>query len=520
MKLQRENSMDNVNDYVADERMDQLIIDEELAPGITLGVGNALRPIQKSFMESYLESKDSVPLTQWLCEKIAEELPDHSAEDVAGISREIIATLKLQEEKRSSLDKAVANGRSKESWFASEAKTATSHMSGQQASQYLQALDDALASSNRALYRTIHTQAGAISQNTNLDGFIAEQYHAQTFNLNAEATGSPYRAKVLEPNGKGYSKNSVDIVIVDENGKVVRRYQSKYCKDAAADAKAFEKGDYRGQQKLVSDGRENQIGKKATNVIEAPDGTTSNPLTKEQAKELQKQAQSGNWNDLNWNEYKTKDLAIGVGKQAGQAALMGAAIGVGLDVAQKVWNGEEIKGEELVETAIVSGADFGIKAAAAGALKVGVEKGFIGCIPKGTPADTIANIAHVGIENVKIIGKIASGEMNAREGLEKMEETTVSTVAGIAASKGGSAIGAAIGSVLGPIGSGVGYFVGGSIGYMAGSKVGSAVIKCAQKIREKTRKALETAKNAITNFVYNITDRIGNFCSSLVSFFC
>lgn len=86
--------------------------------------------------------------------------------------------------------------------------------------------------------------------------------------------------------------------------------------------------------------------------------------------ELQEEAQSGKWNDLNWNEYKAKDLAIGIGKQAGQAALMGAAIGVGFDVAQKVWNGEEIKGEELVETAIVSGADFGVKAAAAGALKV------------------------------------------------------------------------------------------------------------------------------------------------------
>ena len=39
-------------------------------------------------------------------------------------------------------------------------------------------------------------------------------------------------------------------------------------------------------------------------------------------------------------------------KQAGQAALMGAAVGVGFDIAQKVWNGEDIKGEELVETAL------------------------------------------------------------------------------------------------------------------------------------------------------------------------
>jgi hypothetical protein len=43
---------------------------------------------------------------------------------------------------------------------------------------------------------------------------------------------------------------------------------------------------------------------------------------------------------------------------------------VGFDVAQKLWNGEEIEAEEVAETALVSGADFGIKAAAAGALKV------------------------------------------------------------------------------------------------------------------------------------------------------
>ena len=284
-------------------------------------------------------------------------------------------------------------------------------MSAQEAAKYLQNLDNALGSANNALYETIVTQNGTINLNPQLDGFIAEQYHAQTFNLNAEATNSQYRAKVLQPEGQGYGKNSVDVVIVDGNGKVVRRYQSKYCKDAESTLDAFNKGDYRGQRKLVPDGQETDI-KNATNVIEAPDGTTSNPLSKQSAKELQKEAQSGKWNDLNWSEYKAKDLAIGIGKQAGQAALMGAAIGVGFNVAQKVWDGEPIDEEEIVETALISGADFGIKVATAGAIKVGVEKGVISVIPKGTPAGTIASIAHVGIENVKIIGKMATGNLH------------------------------------------------------------------------------------------------------------
>lgn len=496
-----------------------LAIDEELAPHINLDEAQALKPIQMKFIESYLEHRDTMPVDEWLRTELAESLPEHSAEEIAQMSEEILTTVRVQEEKKASLERAIANGRSKESWFADEAKKAVSVMSTQEASQYLQGLDTALTKANESLYNTIHTQTGTISQNPHLDGFIAEQYHAQTFNLNAEATGSSYRAKVLEPTGNGYAKNSVDIVIVDGNGKVVRRYQSKYCKDAEATAQAFEHGDYRGQQKLVPEGQEQDIAKKVTTVIEAPDGTASNPLSKNRAKELQNEAQSGKWNDLNWNEYRAKDLAIGIGKQAGEAALMGAAIGVGFDIAQRVWNGEEIKSEELVESAIVSGADFGVKAAAAGALKVGVEKGIITAIPKGTPASTIANIAYVGIEDAKIVGKMATGELTVKEGFEKMEQTTVATVAGIAASAKGAAIGAAIGTVLGPVGATVGGFIGGTIGYMAGSKVGETVVKGVQKIREITKDVVETVRQTIftlstaSNVVSSVSSGIRSICS-------
>ena len=337
--------------------------------------------------------------------------------------------------------------------------------------------------------------------------------------MNAEATGSQYRAKVLEPTGNGYAKNSVDIVIVDGDGKVVRRYQSKYCKDAKATEQAFEQGDYRGQQKLVPEGQESEIQKKSTTVIEAPDGTTSNPLTKSRAEQMRDEAQSGNWNELNWNEYATKDLAIGIGKKAGYAALQGAAIGVGFDVAQKLWNGEEFEAEEVVETALVSGADFGIKAAAAGALKVGVEKEIITVIPKGTPAGTIANIAYVAIEDAKVVGKMMSGELSFKEGIEKIEQTTVATVAGLATMGKGAAIGATVGTVFGPVGTAIGGFVGGTIGYMAGSKVGETIVKGAQKIRDGAIKVAKTVASGVKNVVSTVSNGIKSFCSGVASFF-
>ena len=495
-----------------------LLLDEEDGPILIEDECKELKPIVEDFVKRY-SANPTASVESWLIPKMQEQLPERSHEEIVAMVDEIIVTIKVNEEKKTSLEKAIANGRSKESWFASETKKATSAMSTQEAVKYLTNLDTSLQQANELLYRTITTQAGTISQNPRLDGFIAEQYHAQTFNMNAEATGSVYRAKVLEPNGKRYAKNSVDIAIVDGDGKVVRRYQSKYCKDAKATEQAFEHGDYRGQQKLVPEAQDSGIAKKSTTVLEALDGTTSNPLAKSRAEQMRDEAQSGNWNDLNWNEYATKDIAIGIGKQAGYAALQGAAIGVGFDVAQKLWNGESLDADEAVETAIVSGADFGLKAATAGALKVGVEKEIIKVIPKGTPAGTMANIAYVAIENVKVLVKVATGELTMKEGIEKLELTTVSTTAGLVAMHTGAAIGGVIGTIFGPVGIAVGKFVGGTVGYMAGSKVGETVVRCAQKVRDGAKKVAKTVVSGVKNVVTSVELGVKNFCRGVESFF-
>lgn len=51
-------------------------------------------------------------------------------------------------------------------------------------------------------------------------------------------------------------------------------------------------------------------------------------------------------------------------------------------------------------------------------LQVVIRKGIIKFIPKATPAGVIANIACVGIENIKVLGKIASGELTLTKGLD------------------------------------------------------------------------------------------------------
>ena len=489
-------------------KTDILWVDTAFAPKLSDQEARELQKLQTQFMDSYAAHTD-MEVGAWLRMEMGKHLPDRKPDEIAQMSQDIIQTLKLQQEKKDALDKAISQGRDKKSWFASEMKKAVSKQSTQEAARYLQGLDDAVQTANEALENTFRTQSGAISQNPNLDGFLAEQHHAQTFNMNAQARGSEYRAEVLEPDGHGYGKNSVDVVIKDGQGNIVRRYQMKYGKDSVATEKMFEHGDYRGQQKVIPKGQ--KISKKSTNVLEAPDGTKSNPLTKEQAKKAQMQAQDNKPPKYDWNSYQMKDVAMGIAKEVGKAAVLGAAVSTGFSIARRVWNGDKVKSEEVVKTALETGKDIGIKAAASGALKVGAEKGLISAIPKGTPASTIANIVHVGVENVKVLSSIIKGKCTVQQGLERMERVTGAAIAGIAGAAKGAAIGATVGSLLGPVGTAVGGFVGGTIGHMAGSKVGKAVVKTYQKVRNTATKIVKTTVKAVGKALSSVADKVFSF---------
>ncbi len=484
---------------------------------ITREEAEALSAIQREFLESYAAAKDKIPVNEWLPAELKRQMPERSDSEIKEMSDEILESLQVAEEMRASQQRALEQGRSAESWFASTVLQSTAHMSTQESAKYLHSLDDAVRRANEAMRDTITTRAGAPSQNPNLDGFIAEQHHANTYNMKAQAVGGELHAEVLKPKlGETYGKNSVDIVIKDANGKIVSRYQAKYGATAEETIRYIKQGDYRGQQLLVPAEQVEAVqeafpNRKVSAVIGDGD-ITSTPLSKEQGKELQEKAQKGGFLDADWNDYSAKDLALGIGKQTGVACLQGAAIGAGMTLAEKAWNGEPIDGEEVISAAVTSGADFGVKAATAGALKTATEKGVLKAIPKGTPGNVYADIAFVAIENVKVMGKVASGELTVHEGLDQMQQTTAACVAGMAASGKGTLIGASIGMTLGPVGAAVGGFVGGTVGYMAGSTVGQAAVKGMQKIRDRAGEVIKSAG-------YTIASGVGNFVSGLASMF-
>ena len=473
---------------------------------ITLEEAKQLSPIIADFVRSYAKKSSGTSDGEWLFTQLKANLPDKSDSELTQIRDEIVDGIQVQEESKKSLDEAISRGRSKESWFAEETKRAVSGMSALESEQYLRNLDEAVETANQQLWDTITTKSGAVNRNPNLDGFIAEEHHAQTFNMNAAARGSHYRARVLKPEGKSYSKNSVDVVVDNlDTGRITRRYQVKYGKDAQHSRAMYDSGEYRGQRLLTPDDQ-----------INAPDGTTSNILTKQQAKELQAQAQSqnGKLEGFSWNDYAIKDVAKGIAKSAGQAGAMGFLTGAGFELAAQIYNGEDIDGEELIKTGLATGADFSIKGAVAGGLKVASEKGILSALPKGTPVDVFTTVAFVAVENVKVMGKVASGELTPLEGLEKIEQVTVSSVNGLTAAAKGAAIGAKALACLGPAGAAVGGFVGGTIGYMAGSSFGTAVVTGYQKVR---RVVVEHVVKPIVNTAKKAWEGAKSFVSGLLS---
>jgi hypothetical protein len=254
--------------------------------------------------------------------------------------------------------------------------------------KYAGEIDKALDKANAENIHLMYRMDGGINQQLHLDGFIAEQHHVDTFNMEAAAQGSPYRAEVLKPApGETYGKNSVDIVIRDGNGKIVKRYQSKYGSDAEATQGLFDKGDYRGQSKLVPEGQGKDI-QGSTETIEH-DGVKSKPLSKEEAKERQRQIQEQQEaKQYEWNDANGKAIAGNIGKKAGVSALLAVGFQGARILGRRIRNsltGQpnndiEEDAAEFAESALKSGASAGLTVAAAGGITVAAKSGWLGVL--------------------------------------------------------------------------------------------------------------------------------------------
>ena len=450
-----------------------------------------------SFVASWERHKHEKSPAVWLADEFR-RYPDlwTGEEEIVSAANEVVANVERANADKASLHAHLDAGRSKASWLAKNIEQGAAAAGAANVGDYAARIDEALKTANDRMLGTVSTRSGAVNRIPNLDGFIAEQHHADTFNLDAAAKGSPLRAEVLG----SQRKNSVDVVIKDGHGHTVRRYQAKYGQDAEATRHLFEKGDYRGQRKLVPSGQEGDLPR-STDRLEA-DGVRSKPLTKDEAKRLQEKAQQEQESrQYEWNEVNRIEVAKLIGKQA----LVGAAIACGFQGARILGRrvGNFLRGKEnppasedlreFFESSVKSAKHVGAQTAVSGAVVVAARNGWIKVL-KHTPAGQIAGIVHVAMENAKVLSKLAKGELNGEEALDAMGNCTASAVGGLVGASKGMVMGATLGGLaLGPPGVMIGGFVGGVVGGMAGSKIGEAVYegnKAIVKTAGKVRKAL------------------------------
>ena len=82
------------------------IIDKETADKVAA--------IQRSFLESYVRSRDNMTVDDWLSLELQKQLSGKTTEAIKAMSAEIISSLRITEEMKLSQQRSIEAGRSKE----------------------------------------------------------------------------------------------------------------------------------------------------------------------------------------------------------------------------------------------------------------------------------------------------------------------------------------------------------------------------------------------------------------------
>lgn len=465
-----------------------------------------VKELFRKYLKSYKEKDSSITDKEWLEQLFRAEVPEMKPEEAQQDAEEIVEAIENFDVNLRSVNEAAKKGISKENWLADKIQEASVGMAINEYGKTLQSMDDIMYQKNMELADALQRSSdGHIKLSPNLDGNIAENMIAKTTELSGFAQGKNIKVEVRDV----FTKNSIDVRAINMDTGKYQNYQLKFGKDAKATIDLIERGNYNNQQIIVPAEQLEEIrnyfkakgsSKTIMDHIDAW-GAVGKKFTKADMKELQLAAQEdGIMPSFDYNHYQTKDLAIRIGKNAGIMAYQAAAVTTGLNIACKIFKGETINPDEMVEIAIKTGADTSVKVVSAGTLQVAIRKGIISFIPKATPAGVIANIACVGIENVKIMAKIASGELSMTKGLDHMGRVTTSMVGGLWGMAKGAAIGAKLTAWIPVIGVPLALvtgFIGGMVGYFGGSKMGDVIYNTGKKVASAAKSVATAAVNGL-----------------------
>lgn len=505
--------------------------------------------IQK-FLKSYAKNKKSENrknLKEWLIGELQNELPDRKTEEIGKMADELISGVKIYFDRKKEVEKYQSLGISNSDYVgdrilekvADEMKEAENAdreeiienmkeagnvlagyneamiyeaalidkpqivadvLSVNSVNSYVDNVNQTVNRSNDEILRALTTKTSKISQNPNLDGFIFEERHAGTFNIDAAVKEQNYHAEALKPEvGETYGKNSVDMRIEDSS-RIVKKFQAKAYKNANETAKSFyskqEGYKYKFQSKLVPSDQTSDI-QNSVDRMEYGE-VSSKSISKTELKDMQGKYQSGDKEAVKFSFEKDVDT-IAITKQIGRQTIVNGTIGIGIGIVSNIGvkfvSGEEVETAEVIEAGIKSGASMGLSTAVAGGMRVAVEKKFIPAVLSKFLAsnNVIGAIAASSMDIIKTGFKLGSGEITLGEATKDIGTAVGSAYGAITASSWGYAGGLAIagmiglgtiGTVGGVLGTGVA-IVAGAIYGVVGAKVGGAIARGIGNIGEK-----------------------------------
>ena len=545
--------------------------------------------IIKKFLRSYAENEkrqDKKDLKTWLIFELQNELPNKKVKDIEKMATELISGIEVYYQKKKEVEKYQSLGITNGDYIGNqilekvaneieeaeivdtkeviedmkeasnilsqynetmiyetaaikEAQLVANVLSTKSVNNYIDTVNTTIDNANKTMMKSVTTKAGTINQNPNLDGFIFEEYHAGTFNIDAAVKQKSYYAEALKPEiGETYGKNSIDLIIED-SGKYVKKYSAKAYKNANETAKSFYDKitgyKYKGQSKLVPTDQTNEIANSADKI--KYNNVESKGITKSEIKDIQNDLQSENKKADIFN-FKKDVSTISISKQIGKQAMlngtMGLGIGMAANIGTKIIQGKEVEVEEIIEVGIKTGGSVGLSTAVAGGIRVAVEKEII-------PAMSNSTIGAIAASSMDIIGtacKLGSGEISLGEAVKEVGTSISSAYSAIVSSSFGyTATIAAVGMVglgtLGTVGTVIGTgvaLVAGAVCGTIGSKIGEEIANGVGTIAEKVvDKAVEVVKegidkvkniaNGVINKVQSIGKKISSGLSKVASWF-
>ena len=371
-------------------------------------------------------------------------------------------------------------------------------MAASQARSYVTTVNDAINTLEQSL-RDLRSDRTIPS----IGGDAAEQWHANTFNIDAVAADSSSKAEVLTQ--ERHAKWSTDVRLTKEDGSTedyglkYRKYYNQTADDQSLlDVTTREPG-YKGQKRLVPSDQKDAVIKYSSQKAQAEtrsdvanayedtsrntvdrvtDGqVSSKPLSKDEDLEIARELKEDRI-DLEKHGISTKSAIKTeyIVKQAIKAGLSAASITIIMQTAPEIFkaidylikNGElDINQIKYIGTkAVTSGAEGFLRGSIACTLKILCDKGAFGNALKGIDPTLLGTAVALTIETIKNSIYVAAGKMQPREMGDALVDSIIVSGGYVVGMNIGSAIGGVIGQAIG--------FELPFVGYVLGSLIGTA----------------------------------------------